>query len=176
MRRSCCTKKEADTILSPQVMTEYFLKFYQGRTSKELRYPIEKQYTLFDLLSANYVAQQTREESGEPADFWFMQAFDDAGKAFEVIDSYTESVLVPYAAGKDLIAAFDRRAADKKHFCRDMRRAQQYMVNLFRQELENLKAQGAVRQTESGVFALHEGYYREDFGVQLEQESTYYIL
>ena len=102
-------KKEADTTLSPQVMTEYFLKFYQGRTSKELRYPIEKRYTLFDLLSANYAAQQTREESGEPADFWFMQAFDDAGKAFEVIDSYTESVLVPYAAGKDLIAAFDSR-------------------------------------------------------------------
>ena len=169
-------KKEADTILSPQVMTEYFLKFYQGRTSKELRYPIEKQYTLFDLLSANYVAQQTREESGEPADFWFMQAFYDAGKAFEVIDSYTESVLVPYAAGKELIAAFDRREVDKKHFCQDMRRAQQYMVNLFRQELENLKAQGAIWQTESGVFALHEGYYREDFGVQLEQESTYYML
>ena len=39
-----------------------------------------------------------------------------------------------------------------------------------------LEAQGAVRQTESGVFVLHEPYYREDFGVQLEQETTYYMI
>ena len=42
--------------------------------------------------------------------------------------------------------------------------------------METLEAQGAVRQTESGVFVLHEPYYREDFGVQLEQETTYYMI
>lgn len=121
------------------------------------------------------VAQHEREEKGEPV-FVFMQAFRDAGQAFEVIDSYTESVLVPYAEGKELIAAFDKRVGDKKLFYQDMRRAQQYMVNLFRHEMETLEAQGAVRQTESGVFALHEPYYRDDFGVQLAQETTYYMM
>ena len=168
-------KNEADAILSPEVMKEYFLKFYQGRMPRELRYPLDKRYTLFDLLSANGAGQQLREERGEPV-FWFMQAFRDAGQAFEVIDSYTESVLVPYAEGKDLMAAFDKKAVDKKLFYQVARRAQQYMVNLFRHEMETLEAQGAVRQTESGVFVLHEPYYREDFGVQLEQETTYYMI
>lgn len=164
-------KNEADAILSPEVMKEYFLKFYQGRMPRELRYPLDKRYILFDLLSANGAGQQVREERGEPV-FLFMQAFRDAGRAFEVVDSYTESVLVPYAAGKDLVAAFDKKAVDKKLFYQAARRAQQYMVNLFRHEMETLEAQGAVRQTESGVFVLHEPYYREDFGVQLEQETT----
>ena len=73
-------------------------------------------------------------------------------------------------------AAFDKKAVDKKLFYQAARRAQQYMVNLFRHEMETLEAQGAVRQTESGVFVLHEPYYREDFGVQLEQETTYYMI
>lgn len=173
--RILLNKNEADAILSPEVMKEYFLKFYQGRMPRELRYPLDKRYTLFDLLSANGAGQQVREERGEPG-FWFMQAFRDAGQAFEVIDSYTESVLVPYAEGKDLMAAFDKKVVDKKLFYQAARRAQQYMVNLFRYEMETLEAQGAVRQTESGVFVLHEPYYREDFGVQLEQETTYYMI
>ena len=57
-----------------------------------------------------------------------------------------------------------------------MRRAQPYMVNLFRHELETLESQGAVRQTQSGVFVLCEMYYREDLGVQLEQETIDYMI
>ena len=168
-------KHEADDILSPEVMKEYFLKFYLGRTPKELRYSLEKRYTLFDLLSGNCAGQQARREKGEP-DFWFMQAFGDAGRAFAVIDSYTESVLVPYGEGKELAAAFDGWAADRKRFRASMRRAQPYMVNLFRHELETLESQGAVRQTQSGVFVLCEMYYREDLGVQLEQETMDYMI
>ncbi|MBF1693776.1 hypothetical protein [Selenomonas sp.] len=89
-----------------------------------------------------------------------------------MIDSHTESVLVPYAGGKPTILAFNDRYFDRKKIGEQMRTAQQYMVNLFSYELKKLSSLGALRQTESGVMALREEYYNDTFGVQMEEQSN----
>ena len=163
---------EADTVLSPHTMELYFRKFYQGYTERDMRFPMKNTNTIFDLLSRNDAGFQRAEENGDDPNLWFSHAFRDVGYAFEVIDSHTESVLVPYAAGKSMILAFNDRYFDRKKIGEQMRMAQQYMVNLFSYELKKLSSLGALRQTESGVMALREEYYNDTFGVQMEEQSN----
>lgn len=168
---------EADTILSPHTMEDYFRRFYRVQTARTLRYPMASKNTIFDLLSSNEAGlQQAHEHEDDPA-LWFTHAFRDAGSAFEVIDSYTESVLVPYAGGKEMIVEFNDKQFDKKMIGRRMRAAQQYMVSLFSYEVKRLSALDALWQTESGVLSLREEYYDEAFGVQLnEQRNTCWMI
>ena len=163
---------EADTVLSPHTMELYFRKFYKGYMERDMRFPMKNTNTIFDLLSANDAGFQRAEENGDDPDLWFSHAFRDAGYAFEVIDSHTESVLVPYAGGKSMILAFNDRYFDRKKIGEQMRTAQQYMVNLFSYELKKLSSLGALRQMESGVLALREEYYNDTFGVQMEEQSN----
>lgn len=163
---------EADTVLSPHTMGLYFRKFYQGYTERDMRFPMKTTNTIFDLLSRNEAGFQRAEENGDDPNLCFSHAFRDAGYAFEVIDSHTESVLVPYAGGKSMILAFNDRYFDRKKIGEQMRSAQQYMVNLFSYELKNLSSLGALYQTESGVMALREEYYNDTFGVQMEEQSN----
>ena len=163
-------------IVTPQIMDEYFRRFYRDHTEKEMCYPIKGRNTIFDLLSANNAGWNACQGRGDKIDLYFMQAFHDAGNMFEVIDTYTESVLVPYKDGDSLIPLFDGKTADKKVFFREMKQAQQYAVNLFSYEIQHLEAWGAVWRTESGVIALRKEYYSENFGVQLEEQQNDYCM
>lgn len=164
--------RSADTILTPSVMQEYFRRFYAGSTGKEMRYPLKTENTIFDLLSGNNAGLQVCTERGDMYDVFFTQAFRDAGRAFTVIDSHTEAVLVPYAGGKDMIVALDNRTFARESIDRQIKLAQQYMVNLFSYEMKKLEGFGAVWRTESGIMALREEYYNDTFGIQMEEQSN----
>lgn len=169
-------EKEADGILSPQTMEEYFRKFYKEQMEGRMGYPLHDGHTLLDLLSVNHAGVGVCKERGDEVHTGFAHAFHDAGRAFEVIDAHAEAVLVSYGEGKELALAFDTKNEDKRLFYRDMKRAQQYMVNLFSYEIRRLSGMGAVRRTESGVIALREEYYSEAFGVQFEEQQNAYCM
>ena len=169
-------KTSADEILTPQAMDKYFRRFYKGRTARDMRFPMKDCNTIFDLLSANEAGLQEAAENGAQPDLWFTHAFCDAGRAFAVIDSHTEPVLVPYAGGKELIVEFNDMQFDKKKIGKKMNAAQQHMVNLFSYELQKLAQLGGIWQTESGVMALREEYYNEAFGIQTEEQGNAYCM
>ena len=169
-------KTSADEILTPQAMEKYFRRFYKGRTARDMRFPMKDCNTIFDLLSANEAGLQEAAENGAQPDLWFTHAFCDAGRAFAVIDSHTEPVLVPYAGGKELIVEFNDMQFDKKKIGKKMNAAQQHMVNLFSYELQKLAQLGGIWQTESGVMALREEYYNEAFGIQTEEQGNAYCI
>ena len=169
-------KTSADEILTPQAMEKYFRRFYKGRTARDMRFPMKDCNTVFDLLSANEAGLQEAAENGAQPDLWFTHAFCDAGRAFAVIDSHTEPVLVPYAGGKELIVEFNDVQFDKKKIGKKMNAAQQHMVNLFSYELQKLAQLGGIWQTESGVMALREEYYNEAFGIQTEEQGNAYCM
>ena len=169
-------KTSADEILTPQAMEKYFRRFYKGRTARDMRFPMKDCNTVFDLLSANEAGLQEAAENGAQPDLWFTHAFCDAGRAFAVIDSHTEPVLVPYAGGKELIVEFNDMQFDKKKIGKKMNAAQQHMVNLFSYELQKLAQLGGIWQTESGVMALREEYYNEAFGIQTEEQGNAYCM
>ena len=169
-------KTSADEILTPQTMETYFHRFYKGRTARDMRFPMKDSNTIFDLLSANEAGLQEAAENGEQPDLWFTHAFCDAGRAFTVIDSHTEPVLVPYAGGKELIVEFNDIQFDKLRISKKMNAVQQYMVNLFSYELQKLVLLGGIWRTESGVMALREEYYNESFGVRIEDQGNAYCM
>ena len=169
-------QSSADEILTPAAMDKYFRRFYKGRTARDMRFPMKSCNTIFDLLSANEAGFQKADERGESPELCYMQAFRDAGRAFEVIDSHTEAVLVPYEDGKELIVEFNDIQFDKQQIGKKMNVAQQHMVNLFSYELQKLAQLGGIWRTESGVMALREEYYNEAFGVQTEEQSNMYCM
>ena len=169
-------QSSADEILTPAAMDKYFRRFYKGRTARDMRFPMKSCNTIFDLLSANEAGFQKADERGEAPELCYMQAFRDAGRAFEVIDSHTEAVLVPYGDGKKLIVEFNDIQFDKQQIGKKMNVAQQHMVNLFSYELQKLAQLGGIWRTESGVMALREEYYNEAFGVQTEEQSNMYCM
>ena len=169
-------QSSADEILTPAAMDKYFRRFYKGRTARDMRFPTKSCNTIFDLLSANEAGFQKADERGEAPELCYMQAFRDAGRAFEVIDSHTEAVLVPYGDGKELIVEFNDIQFDKQQIGKKMNAAQQHMVNLFSYEIQKLAQLGGIWRTESGVMALREEYYNEAFGVQTEEQSNMYCM
>ena len=169
-------QSSADEILTPAAMDKYFRRFYKGRTARDMRFPMKSCNTIFDLLSANEAGFQKADERGESPELCYMQAFRDAGRAFEVIDSHTEAVLVPYGDGKELIVEFNDIQFDKQQIGKKMNVAQQHMVNLFSYELQKLAQLSGIWRTESGVMALREEYYNEAFGVQTEEQSNMYCM
>ena len=170
-------EKEADGILSPQAMEEYFRKFYKEQIEGRMGYPLHDGNTLLDLLSVNRAGVRVCKERGDEVHTGFAHAFHDAGRAFEVIDSHAEAVLVPYAAGKELITAFESKDVGwGQDYRKRLKSAQQYMVNLFSYEIKILDRLGAISRMESGVIALREEYYSEAFGVQFEEQANAYFM
>lgn len=159
------TFDDPNTLLDQSTMHTYFDRYYNNISKKTLRYPLKSANgTIYDLLAANNLGVDAREERGESVDLFFPQAFKTAGKEFSVIDSNTQSVLVPYGDGEKLIALFDK-VQEKKKIYKNLQKAQRYCVNLFENEVEKLKKKNAVYETKSGVLALKKEFYDRNTGV-----------
>lgn len=123
---------------------------------------------LMNLLSMNSLsvrAYQRSHNNTEPKCF-YKQAFQSAAKAFRVIDSQTQGVIVPYGQeGKELIVDLCREIEIDKQYSL-LKKAQRYSVNLFQHEFEKLVAIGAIHEAQPGlgVFYLDQQFYSESFG------------
>lgn len=156
---------DPNTLLDQSTMHTYFDRYYNNISQKTLRYPLKSANgTIYDLLAANNLGVGAREERGESVDLFFPQAFKTAGKEFSVIDSNTQSVLVPYGDGEKLISLFDK-VQEKKKIYKNLQKAQRYCVNLFENEIAKLKKKNAAYETKSGVLALKKEFYNENTGV-----------
>jgi CRISPR-associated endonuclease/helicase Cas3 len=156
-------------LCDPKRMEAFFHYYFTDRRN-EMDYPVgpamaERDDTLLNMLAENRLAWPA---GGAPRNY-FRQAFMSAAAAFEVIDSHTQSILVPYGQeGKaiisDLCAAFEpRRNFDL------LRRAQRFSINVFPYQLEALKDANAVYETGdgTGILYLNEKYYSPEIGLNV---------
>lgn len=152
--------------LSYEAQSQYF-ELLLHREQLKLSYPYgkkEEQHNLIDLLSLNKDAFKM---SGLPKSMRFsVQAFRTAGDLFEVIDSKTQGILVPFNDdAKRLIEELDGELLPEQ--CRErLRLAQKYTVSVY--HLKKLDEIGAVRKLVSGVVALEPRFYDADCGVVTE--------
>ena len=148
-------------------------------------YPVSAQTvgrddTLLNLLSSNSLAvdEFKREHSAVP-NIYLRQSFMSAARAFKVIDAPTRGIIVPYGeAGRDLINDLCSAFEVEKQF-ELLRRAQQYTVNVFPQDLEKLQKTGAVHAIQKDVDILHLSdarYYNQSFGLSQTPEGTMEVL
>ncbi len=172
--------READTLLQPEAIEEYFQKFYGSYEEAEKEYALRNGQTLLDLLSCNMSGVMAYLEKGgvEEELPCFRQAFQRAGREFFVIDRNTVGVLVPYGAGQSFIDFFEKpiQPWEMGELYRKMRQAQSYSVNLFSWELKKLEEDGALWKTKAGILALKAEYYDEKIGVRFDVQKNAFCV
>lgn len=131
-------------------------------------YPVSAGITLFDLLSKNIVWQ--RSDTSEPITFFFHQAFESAGRLFEVFDSDTTDVIVPWNDGEHIITELlsERAKHDFGYVKELLQRGRAYTVSLYAWQKKKLEEYGALIPLANGIaLGLASKYYHNCTGVQI---------
>ncbi|MHB2026307.1 MAG: CRISPR-associated helicase Cas3' [Elusimicrobiota bacterium] len=166
-------------LLAPEAVARYFDYYFFARR-QEMDYPVSAQMlgrddTLLNLLSINMLAMDEYQRNHRSVpNIYFRQSFMSAARAFKVIDAPTRGIIVPYGkAGQELINDLCSAFEVEKQF-KLLRRAQQYTVNIFPQELEKLQNTGVVHQIQKDVdilYLMDARYYSQAFGLSQTPEG-----
>lgn len=153
---SCHSKLD---LIGPYNLSRYYMMYYR-RPGKD--YVLEDKSTLMKLLSDN--PDVARKFKGKTQ--ILKQSFRTASKAFRVVDSADQSIIVPFGPeGEAVIRELQTMDAENKVAL--FRKAQPFTVNLFAKQFERLVRTGCVHQIQPGIdiFYLDQGYYNPRFGV-----------
>ncbi len=155
-------------LLMPESMSVFYDALFRER-SQELSYPAEDcgaDTSLIDMLSVSTVRCGLKKIPLRA----FYRLPLSAGRAFAVIDSNTQGVIVPYNdEARGIIADITSGNADRQLYSL-LRKAQKYSVELYPQALEKLLKAQAIHVTECGVYVLREEYYSDESGVTEESQ------
>ena len=166
--RSLIADVGIDELLSERTMQAYFERYYGAQNRKRMAYPMLNGSTILDLLSANGYGIDLTRQRGEKIRTELTHGFRSAGREFCVIDDIDDNargVLVPYGAGKELIAFFEDACDDVKLLKKMLRKAQRYSVPLFSGEIKRLSQGGKIKESKYGIMVLTEKSYDEKIGV-----------
>ncbi len=161
--------------VSPEVIRQYFKYFFYQRKD-QMCYPLSdgSGRNLLSLLADNRRGQggnggknHIREQKGSGK--LLMQSFMEAGKVFKAIDAPTQSVIVPFEDGANLIAELCRLDPNYPEFYKTLRRAQKFSVNVFPTVWEQLiKARAAIPIQDTGIYFLLDSNYDKAFGLSID--------
>ena len=157
---------------SKAAIDTYYRKLYQEMKKEYQDYVIDKpRTTLFDLLSMNQKFYDT--DTACYGKFLINQAFNLAGKRFEVFDSYTRDLIVPYGKGAGLIAELTGRENPAPAYLADwVRRARPYSIAVYEWQLKIL---GNAVTEHAGVAVLTEDFYDCDTGLVLRPVAADFL-
>ncbi|WP_339216548.1 CRISPR-associated helicase Cas3' [Ornithinibacillus sp. FSL M8-0202] len=169
------TKKYEENLLSEKAMKEYFLHYY-SKMEGNLNYHVELiNQDMTNLLMAHrnesdYVSTY-RKKFGTHLPLLLTGSYKTAAEHFQVIDNVTTPVIVPYGEGKDIIAHLNSEEwTENLTFL--LKKAQQYTVSLYANELATLKQQNAiVMHLDGAIYELRENWYSNEYGVDLLGEG-----
>lgn len=165
----------ADTdFLSVPLMSDYFRKLYRNAQNRNfrdvLRYPLNNtaDQDLLNLLSLN---RHRISDTRNPHLKFCGQAFKTAGSLFEVIDSRTTNVIVPYNAEAEALIAALGSEQNPGETVRLLRQAQKFAVSIYAGTEHRLADERALYDLPCGktvVKLLDKRFYHADFGITLE--------
>lgn len=157
---------------SPQTMAAYYGLYFYSRKSMMV-FPLVDGANILSLLSTNDDAVSAYKHQFKEAFSIsrLCQSFMSAGKAFEVIDSPSEGVVVPHGEGRQIIQRLMTCAYEDKAGL--LKAAQRYSVNFFPHEMRKLKEKRCVNELwqGSGIYWLDERHYGEEFGASTDEVS-----
>ena len=175
-----CEKSGEKNLIHPEIIERFFKYYYASFTENILQYSIKgKDSTILDMLSDNKsaVSEYERIHNGKTWQLPYMQAFRTAWDNFEVIADATTGVIVPYKDGERLInslCALERSDNDYYMSLKSLlNECQQYAVNIYTNQLQHLGSKGMIYEIipETGIYALHAGFYSDDVGITEEVTS-----
>ncbi len=153
-------------------LSAYYDILFNGKT-KEMLYKIsDPDTTLLDLLSLNEKwHNEALNADYRYEQFYAAQAFKTAGRIFEVIDSRTVSVIVPFDKNaEEIILKLNSQAASDRpeYAARLLRQAQKYTVSLYQENSKRFTEQDALYHLSGGAIALKKEFYSKEYGVTAE--------
>lgn len=168
-------KNHGGNLLSKQAMERYFKEYYT-ELKENLNYfihDLKKEMTslLFSKKEKNdyYLAYCAKRRERPP--LFVANSYGTAAENFQVIDNLTTSVIVPYLEGKEIISELSSESSISGITIL-LRRSQQYIINLYKFELDQLiKNDGLVSYREGKILVLKEGAYNKEFGLDLVNDS-----
>jgi CRISPR-associated endonuclease/helicase Cas3 len=158
--------------IGPNLLAWYYQNYFYARKDF-MDYPVKagRDDTLLNLLSMNsFAVGEFSRASKTMPDITLKQSFMTAAKLFRSIDAPTRSVLVGYGKeGKDLIGQLCSAFEVEKQYAL-IKKAQQYSVNLFPYEFEELSKKNSLYRVQEGteIFFLDYAYYSKITGLSLE--------
>lgn len=161
-------------LASDQAITDYYQKLYHEMSEDYQDFSLGNgKPTLYQILSDNYSYRQNKYD-----DFILGQAFLTAGRAFQVFDSDTISVLVPYGAGRELIGHLGSQRAqwDLTYVQSLLQQAKPYQVTLYQYQFDLLEqAQGLGCDPKGNIYWLEDGWYDEIIGVATQRQENSFL-
>lgn len=159
-------------LLSSEAMERYFKEFYTDMKN-DLDYFIPKyKMHMTELLSAgrskkNSIYHAYKSKFHQEILLILLHSHDSAAQNFHVIDQQTTSLLVPYDKGNEIIRELQNEGTIN-NLTESLRKAQQYSVDIYRQDLKKLIENDALISLFDGkVLALKEEAYDKEFGLEL---------
>jgi CRISPR-associated helicase Cas3/CRISPR-associated endonuclease Cas3-HD len=165
-------------IFSDAAISRYFADFYH-HLRHQLNYFIPMLHRdmtslLIPDAGPDSLAQTYAKNKGVRPPLFNLSSMRTAAEHFQVIDSPTTAVLVPYGEeGKEIIAHLngDISFAELSNL---IRRAQRYTVNLYKHELDQLaKNDGLMPLVDGKIHALVETAYDLEYGVNPENDGEW---
>ena len=150
----------------------YYQKLYQQMSDGYQDYWLDQQKTtVFDLMSCN--ARYSDGSAAYAGQFFLSQALKLAGSSFEVFDSNTRDLIVPYGEGAALIAELaGQDRPDPAFLARWERRARPFTVSVYDWQLRKL---GSAVTEYAGIAVLADGFYSEDTGLDLRPTKSEFL-
>ena len=170
--RSLMADVGVNELLSGSTMQAYFERYYGAQNRKRMAYPMLNGSTMLDLLAGNDYGIELARQRGGKIGTELTHGFRSAGREFNAVKDNTRGVLVPYGAGKELIAFFEDDWNDAKLVKKMLREAQRYSVSLFEEEIKRLSRNGKIKESKYGILVLSGGEYNEKFGVVFGEVRT----
>jgi len=161
--------------IGPKANKAYCKNYFLNR-KKMMSYPVSSREagrddTILNLLSSNsFTVSDFKRNFNAFYPLPLSQAFMTVGNIFRTIDAPTKSVIVPYEKeGEDIIAKLCGTFEIEKHY-ELLRKAQQYSVNLYPNDFEELKKEKALMlvQEDTEIYYVDAKYYSEEFGISLK--------
>ncbi len=159
-----------DALTSSETIQRYYNILYRddGLSENYQDYYIKDcDDTIYSLLSKN------QKSMCKQSAYFLNQAFLYAGKNFNVFDTETEDIAVPYDKGADLISElYSERASHDFLYQKELVEAvKPYTVSIFPYQKEYLFKNGALHRSPIGVLTLSPDWYGEE-GLLTEGQTT----
>lgn len=155
----------------------YYKNYYANYSTNHFDYPVKNMPSLFEMLSDNIQYRDMKQ-----AEYYYLcQSFKTAGDNFNVFDSFSISVIVPYCDGEEIINNLQSYYNNKDYNAlqKEIKKASQYSVSVFDYQFSKLLKEIAIIPfCDNSFYMLSPEYYDENTGLlnKAKEENTCNIL
>ena len=150
-------------LASDSAVQDFYTVLYRNMPERAQDYHVHGQY-LFELLSTN-----TQFLSNSSSPYMLNQAFRTAGELFDVFDSNSESVLIPFGEGKSIIGELPEKLSryELSRVELLLEAAKPYTVSVTSEQIKQMQKKGMIyTRMDGSVYVLKDEYFDNHIGIK----------